>query len=144
MYVFDVFVFKQKTAYEVRISDWSSDVCSSDLDLERGGAAGDVRRIDRGDCGGILRPRPPDRDHSASFASTAFIRLTSSGEGATGPTAARSMPRAWTAAPFGLRRITPPARPSAAPRSCLAWHVLSAQSRAVRGTYPSTYFVAIT
>src|SRR3546814_17677899 len=26
-----VFVFKQKTAYEVRISDWSSDVCSSDL-----------------------------------------------------------------------------------------------------------------
>src|SRR3546814_7124082 len=25
------FVFKQKTAYEVRISDWSSDVCSSDL-----------------------------------------------------------------------------------------------------------------
>src|SRR3546814_5479507 len=26
-----VFVFKQKTAYEPRISDWSSDVCSSDL-----------------------------------------------------------------------------------------------------------------
>src|SRR3546814_17534420 len=30
-----VFFFcKQKTAYEMRISDWSSDVCSSDLDLE--------------------------------------------------------------------------------------------------------------
>src|SRR3546814_6324824 len=30
-----VSVFKQKTAYEMRISDWSSDVCSSDLlDLE--------------------------------------------------------------------------------------------------------------
>src|SRR3546814_15829114 len=27
-----VFFFKQKTAYEVRISDWSSDVCSSDLE----------------------------------------------------------------------------------------------------------------
>src|SRR3546814_7825925 len=27
----DVFFFKQKTAYEMRISDWSSDVCSSDL-----------------------------------------------------------------------------------------------------------------
>src|SRR3546814_17242500 len=27
------FVFKQKTAYEMRISDWSSDVCSSDLYL---------------------------------------------------------------------------------------------------------------
>src|SRR3546814_4884488 len=26
-------VFKQKTAYELRISDWSSDVCSSDLDF---------------------------------------------------------------------------------------------------------------
>src|SRR3546814_13667080 len=26
------FFFKQKTAYEIRISDWSSDVCSSDLD----------------------------------------------------------------------------------------------------------------
>src|SRR3546814_1308112 len=26
-----VFLFKQNTAYEVRISDWSSDVCSSDL-----------------------------------------------------------------------------------------------------------------
>src|SRR3546814_4770726 len=25
------FIFKQKTAYEMRISDWSSDVCSSDL-----------------------------------------------------------------------------------------------------------------
>src|SRR3546814_10627069 len=30
-YVF--FFFKQKTAYEMRISDWSSDVCSSDLTL---------------------------------------------------------------------------------------------------------------
>src|SRR3546814_8516955 len=28
-----VFFFKQKTAYEMRISDWSSDVCSSDLVL---------------------------------------------------------------------------------------------------------------
>src|SRR3546814_3587031 len=27
------FFFKQKTAYEMRISDWSSDVCSSDLQL---------------------------------------------------------------------------------------------------------------
>src|SRR3546814_6456308 len=30
-----VFFFKQKTAYELRISDWSSDVCSSDLDAVR-------------------------------------------------------------------------------------------------------------
>src|SRR3546814_7196303 len=31
MFLFFVFFFKQKTAYEMRISDWSSDVCSSDL-----------------------------------------------------------------------------------------------------------------
>src|SRR3546814_10640730 len=30
-----VFFFKQKTAYELRISDWSSDVCSSDLGAPR-------------------------------------------------------------------------------------------------------------
>src|SRR3546814_12784792 len=29
---FEFFFFKQKTAYEMRISDWSSDVCSSDLE----------------------------------------------------------------------------------------------------------------
>src|SRR3546814_5544981 len=31
MYCVGFFFFKQKTAYEMRISDWSSDVCSSDL-----------------------------------------------------------------------------------------------------------------
>src|SRR3546814_3553561 len=31
MYSKFIFFFKQKTAYEMRISDWSSDVCSSDL-----------------------------------------------------------------------------------------------------------------
>src|SRR3546814_10690839 len=30
-FLFFLFFFKQKTAYEMRISDWSSDVCSSDL-----------------------------------------------------------------------------------------------------------------
>src|SRR3546814_10036467 len=37
------FFFKQKTAYEMRISDWSSDVCSSDLAAP---AAAQVRTID--------------------------------------------------------------------------------------------------
>src|SRR3546814_9652391 len=31
VYLYCFFFFKQKTAYEMRISDWSSDVCSSDL-----------------------------------------------------------------------------------------------------------------
>src|SRR3546814_9304371 len=34
-FFFCFFFFKQKTAYEMRISDWSSDVCSSDLLLEQ-------------------------------------------------------------------------------------------------------------
>src|SRR3546814_3157930 len=53
------FFFKQKTAYEMRISDWSSDVCSSDL-MRAGGLDGalragvtDQRRLD-----GIRRPLP--------------------------------------------------------------------------------------
>src|SRR3546814_3797457 len=37
--VYLFFFFKQKTAYEMRISDWSSDVCSSDLDPSVGAAA---------------------------------------------------------------------------------------------------------
>src|SRR3546814_3513931 len=32
--MYALFFFKQKTAYEMRISDWSSDVCSSDLQRE--------------------------------------------------------------------------------------------------------------
>src|SRR3546814_19070833 len=39
------FFFKQKTAYDLRISDWSSDVCSSDLDRRSD-------RIDRGRMAG--------------------------------------------------------------------------------------------
>src|SRR3546814_10895862 len=35
-----MFFFKQKTAYEMRISDWSSDVCSSDLERRSAVAAG--------------------------------------------------------------------------------------------------------
>src|SRR3546814_14105818 len=61
-----LFCFKQNTAYELRISDWSSDVCSSDLpvgeglaggphDFERAGHAGAVRRGETGGALGIFR-----------------------------------------------------------------------------------------
>src|SRR3546814_6957767 len=44
--MFVIFFFKQKTAYEMRISDWSSDVCSSDLahafSRQRGSAGADL------------------------------------------------------------------------------------------------------
>src|SRR3546814_2442746 len=62
LYDFFFFFFKQKTAYEMRISDWSSDVCSSDLvrcpcisragadhgRLADGGSGGQDRQLDRG------------------------------------------------------------------------------------------------
>src|SRR3546814_5802994 len=51
IFVIDFFFFKQKTAYEMRISDWSSDVCSSDLGegqavfaKEDGGMVGELAR----------------------------------------------------------------------------------------------------
>src|SRR3546814_2150378 len=43
---FSVVFFKQKTAYEMRISDWSSDVCSSDLKVGDGVCRGRVAGID--------------------------------------------------------------------------------------------------
>src|SRR3546814_5907790 len=43
--MFGVFFFKQKTAYEMRISDWSSDVCSSDLRSAAGGDDGPAEAI---------------------------------------------------------------------------------------------------
>src|SRR3546814_3335372 len=51
-----VFFFKQKTAYEMRISDWSSDVCSSDLVVH--GAAVGLALHPGGDevVGGALPP----------------------------------------------------------------------------------------
>src|SRR3546814_13831789 len=60
-----VFCYKQKTAYEMRISDWSSDVCSSDLGLahllrvERSGPLeGILEDQDRGTAlGGLVRNR---------------------------------------------------------------------------------------
>src|SRR3546814_3584878 len=52
--------FKQKTAYEMRISDWSSDVCSSDLPISGPGRPRQLVGIKR-----IQRPlgfvKPPDQ-----------------------------------------------------------------------------------
>src|SRR3546814_10766537 len=50
-----ILFFKQKTAYEMRISDWSSDVCSSDLLVEKRGEFA-VR-------GGIVDVFPPTEEH---------------------------------------------------------------------------------
>src|SRR5216117_3411541 len=53
------FFFKQKTAYEIRKGDWSSDVCSSDLRIEAGAAPGLSFRFvsTPGGGGGTGRPK---------------------------------------------------------------------------------------
>src|SRR3546814_3970253 len=43
VFSFCFFFFKQKTAYEMRISDWSSDVCSSDLAAQMRGDEGTAK-----------------------------------------------------------------------------------------------------
>src|SRR3546814_6171129 len=60
-----VFFFKQKTAYEMRISDWSSDVCSSDLPAGLGEALERFAPC----CAGIV-----DEDVEALFARFEFRR----------------------------------------------------------------------
>src|SRR3546814_4814128 len=57
------FFFKQKTAYELRISDWSSDVCSSDLDrrsFEDFAHVGNNLFVDEMP-GGQIEPDPQER-----------------------------------------------------------------------------------
>src|SRR3546814_5241112 len=56
MFAVYFFFFKQKTAYEMRISDWSSDVCSSDLMMESGmltatGVNTDMSKMDHSKMG---------------------------------------------------------------------------------------------
>src|SRR3546814_915472 len=61
-----VFCFKQKTAYEMRISDWSSDVCSSDLKFDAASAH--------------MIPDVIRRMHAAKLSGAAGIDIWNSGE----------------------------------------------------------------
>src|SRR3546814_2319367 len=62
LHIMYFFFFKQKTAYEMRISDWSSDVCSSDLPCvflrHRLAPGGDLRMIPRSQHFGDRAPFP--------------------------------------------------------------------------------------
>src|SRR3546814_1991404 len=55
------FFFKQKTAYEMRISDWSSDVCSSDLQHFRPAFA--CKHSARSRCFRSIRPQGSAQPH---------------------------------------------------------------------------------
>src|SRR3546814_8949728 len=64
-----LFFFKQKTAYEMRISDWSSDVCSADLSgaaTSPAAAAGNSRRTNSSPLAATASParKPPARTGS--------------------------------------------------------------------------------
>src|SRR3546814_18165715 len=55
-----IFLFKQQTAYEMRISDWSSDVCSSDLEIPDHGCARSRQWPDEG----LLRSVGDSQSHA--------------------------------------------------------------------------------
>src|SRR3546814_19808105 len=67
--VLSIFFCKQKTAYELRISDWNSDVCSSDLIAARRAALGRAHRQHRRRWGGRGLPG------KAIAASVVFVAL---------------------------------------------------------------------
>src|SRR3546814_3840000 len=73
MYCF--FFFKQKTAYEMRISDWSSDVCSSDLRRDE-----IAKVIARGIARGDLRPDAAVDIATELLAGPVYFRLMFGGE----------------------------------------------------------------
>src|SRR3546814_573228 len=60
LHVYLFFFFKQKTAYERRISDWSSDVCSSDLPITGRDSYKDVRHLEISLEGSQLDYQPGD------------------------------------------------------------------------------------
>src|SRR3546814_6030497 len=80
------FFFKQKTAYEMRISDWSSDVCSSDLLRHPADLTGRHLRVLRSDRGcdvarhqGVARELVGVEPDPHGVAGTEQARLADSG-----------------------------------------------------------------
>src|SRR3546814_5181366 len=71
-----VVFFKQKTAYDMRISDWSSDVCSSDLKGPAGPAFRCRRRKCRLDLG---NPRRRQYIRRQEFEGIAHVHLVAAG-----------------------------------------------------------------
>src|SRR3546814_8415426 len=86
-----LFFFKQKTAYEMRISDWSSDVCSSDLlafaspalelidrlDEVEQPARGTRMAVGQEPAMGVAGKTPADREHTRSGGRTGQIERAS-------------------------------------------------------------------
>src|SRR3546814_8023470 len=111
------FFFKQKTAYELRISDWSSDVCSSDLCARR------AARAARSSWRSPVSTPPPV--HGAAPAGSALLRADASLHRAYG--SRQSVRRAFRCAVLRQLANRHPATviqpvPVAAARCCCAFH----------------------
>src|SRR3546814_5002944 len=98
--MFHFFFFTQKTAYDMRISDWSSDVCSSDLS--------------------IAASRDPRRFRPASPASAVSRNIPGF------PAHSRPAARSWSCSPE--KGCRPPYGRSAAPRKRSEEHTSELQS----------------
>src|SRR3546814_5715575 len=104
------FFFKQKTAYEMRISDWSSDVCSSDLGEPRSSRAGrPVQACQRPPV--AHRAKPGARNRELGRRGKVFpLRCLSLGDGAGAFSRVAPLPFEGRAAPFnpdGRRALMP-------------------------------------
>src|SRR3546814_8643565 len=116
-FVWYFFFFKQKTAYEMRISDWSSDVCSSDLDT-------------------ILRSPAARSARPARSAKSSRLRSSScySGTRSEMPIRKRSFVRTYSRLnPFRSAICLP----AAYCRGCFWWRCTSFIRRSSRGCAPT-------
>src|SRR3546814_1817830 len=127
-----IFFFKQKTAYEMRISDWSSDVCSSDLFAQSGGVAVTDELSEAAALSGApelsasATARPPASKFERRL-SEASLAARRSGEIAARPAARATPPRPdavlarpdWPAA-LALNAVDAPPASVAPPRAAAA------------------------
>src|SRR3546814_18184750 len=99
------FFFKQKTAYEMRISDWSSDVCSSDLPTTSASASFRARRANSGFS--PVRRRSSHRPRSTRGRVPARAQLHAADSVAARWPSVRSVDvRGWSGAPSSAVRAT--------------------------------------
>src|SRR3546814_9414942 len=100
VFVFSVFFFfKQKTAYEMRISDWSSDVCSSDL---RPGIRAPASRHGRS-CAQKRRPETSPRHRPTGRSASSLTSHTIHSRNGAGRQAAQTFELAGLGAFSGSR-----------------------------------------
>src|SRR3546814_8454967 len=129
-----VFLFKQKTAYEVRMSDWSSDVCSSDLQI---GIAGQAACKTEGQYGERRLRHLAQAEAAADFLLQGVARQACRVDHMFGPATERLQQLAFAGDSVGgwtiLRKGVAAARFGIAPLQLRARAVRSEQRRVGKG-----------